>query len=56
MVGADGLALEACRLRGALAERAGAVLSLEQRRARLAAALQRRLRDIQARRARRTLF
>jgi len=53
MVGADGLALEAARLRGALVERAGAVLSLEQRRARLAAALQRRLRDIQARAARR---
>lgn len=49
MVATDGLALEARRLHAALAERAGAVLSLEQRRARLAASLQLRLRAIQAR-------
>lgn len=49
MMAADGLALEARRLRGALTERADAVLSLEQRRSRLAAALQLRLRDIRAR-------
>ena len=49
MVATDGLALEARRLHAALAERADAVISLEQRRARLSASLQLRLRAIQAR-------